>query len=96
MYKAVAIKQTPDSFSGITGDLPDFVKYNNPHLSLANSSLGILQLIEDSSSTEESLKAPLRGTFKLFSGFHVSAKRCNLCNLLKDREIIFNRDDIDN
>lgn len=88
MYKAVAIKQTPDSFSGITGDLPDFVKYNNPHLSLANSSLGILQLIEDSSSTEESLKAPLRGTFKLFSGFHVSGKRCNFINACNRIEIV--------
>ena len=36
----------------------------------------ILQPIEALSSTEKSLKVPLRGTFKLFSGFHVSAKRC--------------------
>ena len=36
-----------------------------------------LQPIEDLSITEKSLKVPLRGTFKLFSGFYVSAKRCD-------------------
>jgi len=35
-----------------------------------------LQPIEASNSKEKSLKVPPRGTFKLFSGFHVSAKRC--------------------
>ena len=35
-----------------------------------------LKSIDASSSSEKSLKVPLRGTFKLFSGFHVSAKRC--------------------
>jgi len=38
--------------------------------------LALLQRIENSSSTERSLKMPQSGTFKLFSGFHVSAKRC--------------------
>jgi hypothetical protein len=37
----------------------------------------VLQPIEASNITEKSLKVPLCGTFKLFSGFHVSAKRCN-------------------
>jgi len=35
-----------------------------------------LQLIEALKGTEKFLKVPLRGTFKNFSGFHVSAKRC--------------------
>jgi len=36
-----------------------------------------LQPIEILKGTEKFLKVPLRGTFKNFSGFYNSAKRCN-------------------
>jgi len=36
-----------------------------------------LQPVEALSSTEKILKVPLRGTFKIFSGFYNGAKRCN-------------------
>gem|GEM_PF-3188423 len=36
-----------------------------------------LQPIEALKGTEKFLKVPLRGTFKNFSGFYSSAKRCN-------------------
>jgi hypothetical protein len=43
---------------------------------LSENETTLLQPIEDLSSTEKSLKVPRSGTFKLFSEFHVGAKRC--------------------
>jgi hypothetical protein len=40
------------------------------------SYFGVLQPIEALKGTENFLKVPLRGTFKKFSGFYKSAKRC--------------------
>jgi len=37
-----------------------------------------IQPVEALSSTEKILKVPLRGTFKIFSGFYNGAKRCSL------------------
>jgi len=37
-----------------------------------------LQPVKALSSTENFLKVPLRDTFKKFSGFYNSAKRCNV------------------
>ncbi len=37
--------------------------------------------------TERCLKVPLRGTFKHLSGFHGSAKRCNLQQLPQNADL---------
>jgi hypothetical protein len=46
-------------------------------------------------STEKSLKVPLRGTFKLFSGFHVSAERCRFSKIIFSKIIVDHRDRAD-